>query len=307
MPSKTYLKPRYYLHLIVPLFASSKDSKKVQEVECERNEKFRNWRLGRFEKIASRLKVKPNYELGYCGSEERRGRVNKKYGKGTTKGKLIREKVSSILSILRNSSISIFERTFVVLVDGTGRIDYDSVISVLKALISGEELVLGCRLGKFAISGKRKSVELFENFLVSEKYKVYLPDGQCGCWGFRLNIKKYLPFDAEKYSVEIELLIKAVSNNINICFVPIKTNPDTRRSGFKAKDNFDKLNFISKELQFDRFDLEAKHIKFKKEKRITLPYTYTDLFKKIKIAYKRKLRCKNKCGAICPYPVSKIR
>ncbi len=300
-PAKTAFKPRYYLHLIIPLFAKSKN------IEEERRNNFREWSIERFEKITSRLKVKVNYAFGFSGAKEREGRVSKQYGKGTNKGKLIRERISSILSILKNASSNIFERSFVILIDGTGRINYDSVITVLKSLISGEELILGCRMGKFAISKKRRSVELFENFLVSEKYKVHLPDAQCGCWGFRLTVKEHLPFDSEQYSVEIELLINALKNNIDISYVPIKTFANTRTSSFKPGDNFNKLKFISRVLQFDRFDLESKYIKFRKEKNIPLLPSYTKLFRKIKTTYKRKLRCKNKCGVRCSTPVVKIR
>ncbi|MFA5063799.1 MAG: hypothetical protein WC578_07035 [Candidatus Omnitrophota bacterium] len=260
-----------------------------------------------FKKIADKLKVKVNYMEGYCGQEDRQGSINKRYGKGTTKGQFIREKISVILTTLRDVSIKLEEKTFVILIDGTGRIDYNSVVTVLKSLISGEELVLSCRLGKLAVSKKRETVELFENFLVSEKYRVYLPDAQCGCWGFRLTAKDRLPFDSEKYSIEIELLINALKNNINVCFAPVKTIPDTRTSSFKAKDNFDKLKFIAKSLQFDRFDLEAKYLKFIKEKRKKLPASYAALFKKIKREYKNRLRCRNKCGIKCLSQVTKIR
>ncbi len=292
---------RYYLYLIVPMFARNK------EIEKKRSTDFREWSIHKFENKMHKLRVKHNYMIGECGDEERQGGVSKKYDRSTGKGKLIREKISGILSDIEGKP-SLFRKTFIIAIDGTGRIEYDSIITVLKSLISGEQVVLSCRMRKFAISRARKPIELFENFLVSEKYKVHLPDGQCGCWGFRMDVKNNFSFDSEKYSVELELLINALEKSLNFCFVPIKTIPNKNTSSFKIVDSLYKLNFLAKSLKIDRFDLIGRYEKFKKEKRTELPSGYTALFKRIRTTHSySQSKCKGICNTKCPTPITKIK
>lgn len=158
------------------------------------------------------------------------------------KGLTIRSRLYSDIE-----EISKEEDTIVCLIDGTGKIDYAAINTVVEQFTQNEKIVFvfGSRKGQtnWGISEERKQIECFENYLISKKHQgnitklafnfkawekyendYILPDGQCGCWGFQGKvIKDLLPvLTASSYEIECDLLITCLEKEWKFKFIDVK-------------------------------------------------------------------------------------
>lgn len=294
----------YYICLIVPMFVDS------PEEEEKRKWDFREWSKQSLKPKLKRILGDSQYKiellLGFTGGEDTIGNLVIEYQGRTPKGLLVRGK---LLSITNKLDIAEREEGFVVLVDGSGKIDYDCILDIIEALTGGENIVLGCRhKDSFGIKDERKNIELFENFLVSEKFKIMLPDAQCGCWGFRANLLKKLPLTANSYEIELDLLISALDSRLDVCFLPVNIIEEaTKVTSFTPEQHINKLNFLLNKLSFDEFILKGMYEKFKIEKELFLPESYVSMFKTISLSYhKHNPRCYSGCTKPCTKTISPL-
>lgn len=209
----------------------------------------------------------------HTGTIESIGKVSVKY-EGCPKGQFVRLKLASILH-----SVPVPERaeTFVVLVDGSGTIEWGGVATVCR-LLKEAEVVLAKRPGTdWGIPEDRKRIERFENFLVEERFRVALPDAQCGCWGFRASVMQALPLTALGYEIELDLLISALTSGLVVRFASVTILEGPRHSSFDVDQNRAKLVFL-----MDRLGYNALHLKnvlsyFQVRSSDRLPSWYEDL------------------------------
>lgn len=282
-----------FICIIIPAFADNIQEEERRKINIER------WGIDVFKPKIRKMYGKGNYRIeflvGYTGSEDKIGELERKYGGMTPKGLLIKEKIIYIINTIKVSDLS---SCFVILIDGSGKIVYDSVFNVLKTFENGSEVILGCRQhGRWGIPEDRKRIEVFENFLVSEKYKIQLPDAQCGCWGIRGDILKNISLTAMGYEIELDLITCALESNLDICFAPIKINPSrTKKSSFKIEHHIRKLEFLLHKLSYDDYILKALLKKFENKKGIKLPQWYLEEINEVKFDFlKRNPKCFSGC------------
>lgn len=287
----------YYICLIVPAFADT------LEEEEKRKQAFRKWSEESFKPKIRELLGNGNFKiellLGFTGSIDEVSSLEMSYKGITPKGLIIRGKM---LSIINKLDVAEREESFIILIDGSGKIEYNCVLSVIKALVHGENIILGCRhSASYGIKDDRKNIELFENFIVSEKFKIKLPDAQCGCWGLRTNLLKKISLTANGYEIELDLLVSALDSSLDICYFPVKIVEEaTKISSFTPEQHINKLIFLLNKLSFDEFILKALYEKFIVKFEIPLPESYVADFKKINLDYhKNNPRCYYGCDRPC--------
>lgn len=130
-----------------------------------------------------------------------------------------------LLGILDSLAVNDRDHSYFVQIDGSGAIDYRSVELVIEKFISSSdqpEVVLGKRPKKsrdwFMGHPERKAIELFEKFLIEERFRKVvdedfrgeLPDAQAGCWGLRLDTLRKLSLTAGGYEIEFDLITSAL-------------------------------------------------------------------------------------------------
>ncbi|PIZ88050.1 MAG: hypothetical protein COX91_02210 [Candidatus Nealsonbacteria bacterium CG_4_10_14_0_2_um_filter_39_15] len=287
------------ISILVPFFVSGKNKEEIIKEENKRRAIFREWRLTKFEPQIKNLfkDVIIDYLLAFTEQIDRVGQsLVVKYEGATPKGTMVRGKLLSLISKIDYSDI---DKNYLILIDGSGKIEFDSVFKVLKALVIGKQVILGCRFKGSGISLRRKKVEIFENFLVSERYKVDLPDAQCGCWGIRVGILKSLSLTANSYEIELDLVTSALESNLSICFVPVKAFFKAG-TGFTSKEDLTKLNFLVNKLGLDEYILNALYEKFKKTYGLSLDSNYLNYFKEIPfLKFRKKFDCLKGCKKPC--------
>jgi hypothetical protein len=194
------------------------------------------------------------------------------------KGKWVLQALSSILERQATSNYS--DHDVVVMMDGSGKIDFSGACKIAERLAAGDRLVLGYRKDpRETMDGKRVDIEAFENFLVECCYKVALRDAQCGCWGFQGQMLSKLPLIAQSYAIEIDILIAALSINMEPRFIEVDLYPAVTATGAKQTDydpseDMKKLQFICYRLNIDHGQIPFYIERFKSDKRISLPETY---------------------------------
>lgn len=287
----------YHICFIVPMF--NPDLKE----EERRRMSFKDWTEKSLKPAIKGMfgekECKVEFLLACTGEQDIINGLQIKYEGMTQKGLMVRSK---ILSVIDKIDVVDREQSFVVLIDGSGKIDYNCALGVIGALVNGENIVLGCRhKGSFGIPDDRKNIEIFENFLVSEKFKIKLPDAQCGCWGLRANLLKRLSLTAVGYEIELDLLVSALEARIDICFFPVKIiESATKISSFDPSYHIDKLKFLLNKLSFDEFMLKALFEKFKIKFEMPLPESYVAGFSKIVLDYhKVNPKCFSGCDTPC--------
>ncbi len=282
-----------FVYLVMPVFAGDKKE------EQKRVDSINSWKVNFNKKVNDILGRNFRIDITTPRINDPHmicGTIHTEYKNITKKGRVIRHELQRIGSLKKYSDI---DNSYFVLMDGSGKINFDSIYSVLKGL-EEKQVIFGCRPISHAISDFRLKLELFENFLVEEKYKVKLPDAQCGCWGFNLGILKDMPLTAESYDIELDVIINALEKGMNIGFIQAMINDDgdVKKTNFKFGSNFEKLDFLCYKLELTKDILNLYYRNFLKKTGYNLPARYTKYFNRLffsPIRY-RKFDCVGSCA-----------
>jgi len=113
----------------------------------------------------------------------------------------------------------------------------------------------------------RKEIEEFEQYLLfihrARQLSVtfpgcdlalrILPDGQAGCWAFRLHAAKWLPLTASGYEIEYDLLVSTLDSGLRAAFTPpliMSSGPRHSSASTAPVDmSLHKLRFIEAKLR----------------------------------------------------------
>ena len=130
-----------------------------------------------------------------------------------------------LMVILDSLAVTDREHAYFVQIDGSGAIDYHGIDLVLEKLLHDQtspQIVLGKRPNDspdwFMGHAERKAIELFEKFLIEERFRNTvdeefggsLPDAQAGCWGLRLDTLRKLSLTAGGYELELDIITSAL-------------------------------------------------------------------------------------------------
>lgn len=163
-------------------------------------------------------------------------------------------------------------------IDGSGAFAFSSIKLLVDAFNNDPnvDVVLGRRPSDFSgMALGRKEIEEFEQYLLFKhrKNQLYsslsscdelstglLPDGQAGCWGFRMRCVQRLPLTANGYEIEYDLLASALDANLKINYTAplIMPRPKEARhstaSSAPIQTSLGKLEFIRRKLEINRKD-----------------------------------------------------
>ncbi len=247
------------------------------DLEIRRSEKLREWftrdkTKEEIEKLGFSVNDLDTYFL--CrGHENQQGGIHKRYYGMVNKGTAIRDKIEGI----KNEEKSVYGN-YLIFFDGDGQIPFGSFLDILKQLSKKEvNAVFACRGGNYGISNERANIEKFELFLLSSKYGVYLPDGQCGCWGFKTDILSRIPLIARGFEIELDILSACLKNRILPTYISAIIE-DSEESNFNSFDHIFKLDFLIQKLEWNKEFVLKKYSEFV-EKQGKLPEEYIDILK----------------------------
>lgn len=199
-------------------------------------------------------------------------------------------------TLIRITNDAPLKNTIIILIDGSGKIKFDSVIQIINALEKGYyDVVMGARGKSWAIDPERQAIELFENFLIETRYACVLPDAQCGCWGFHGDLLKMFPFTANAYEIELDLIISTLATNRSLGFAEVHVDKTLMTPrGFSTQFNpsqqhIRKLAFLADKLDYSREIIQALSYEFQKGRRISLPPAYTRLFDELDVSRRQRI------------------
>lgn len=247
------------------------------DLEIQRSESLRNWFTSdktreEIEKLGFNKNDVETYFIGR-GCENQQGGIYKRYDGMVAKGTAVRDKIEGI----KNEEKSVYGN-YIIFFDGDGQIPFESFFDILKQLSKKEvEAVFACRCGNYGISNERANIEKFELFLLSGKYGVYLPDGQCGCWGFKTDILSRIPLIARGFEIELDILSACLKNRILPAYISVGIE-DSEESNFNPADHIFKLDFLIQKLEWNKEFVLKKYSEFVK-KHGELPEGYVDILK----------------------------
>ena len=166
------------------------------------------------------------------------------------KGDLLTAKIERIRKEFLVKKLDPKEYHF-VLIDGSGKINFKYFLNLVEHLIGGNGIVLACRGKDYNLSGdERELIERFENSLVEEKYCASLPDCQCGCWGFRLDLLEKIKPMCNGYEIELDMLTEYMRERLFINF--IKVESEKGKSDFNEDAHINKMFFLMTKLKFSK-------------------------------------------------------
>lgn len=161
-------------------------------------------------------------------------------------------------------------------IDGSGAFEFSSLTLLVNTFKenASADVVLGRRpLDHSGMIQGRKEIEEFEQYLLfrhrahqlKTAFADYdlsddrLPDGQAGCWGFRLCCAPYLPLTANGYEIEFDLLASAVEAQLRIAYTsPLPMPRAVRHSSAPMgaiEMSIGKLEFIRRKLKITQKDV----------------------------------------------------
>ncbi len=150
-------------------------------------------------------------------------------------------------------------------IDGSGAFEFNSIKLLVDSFNSHPtvDVVFGRRpKGNSGMATGRKEIEEFEQYLLfrhravelKKSFEGYnfeeplLPDGQAGCWGFRLRAAQWLPLTASGYEIEYDLLLSTLDSGLKATFTDpliMSDRPRLSSVGSTAVDmSLKKLAFI---------------------------------------------------------------
>ncbi len=264
------IKPKA-IHLLVPC------TYKDEVEEKARIDNFNTWFDEFTDYIIEKFEIVPHPYIAYTGSDLESREFEIRFKGATNKGLWVR---SSLLTISTKYEYSDLKDIFLLFVDGSGKIPFHQINSVLDALLRGYPIALGCRLDNNWTDDKnRLTAEEYEKYVIERKYNIRLPDAQCGCWGLNCHTLKDISLISNSYEIELDLLINSIENDYNICFIPIETKEG--KSAYNEEANTRKLNYLAYKLDLTKEELLKTYESFKKETNQKLPDTYTENIQKI--------------------------
>lgn len=171
-------------------------------------------------------------------------------------------------------------------IDGSGAFRFDSLRLLIECFEqdSSIDVVFGRRpMTNCGMPIGRKEIEEFEQFLLfhcrSEQLRrtfsdydlsgSLLPDGQAGCWGFRLRAANRLPLTASGYAIEYDLLASTVEGGLRARYTePLLMSDAPRHSTASAAPvdmSIKKLGFIERKLRITRQEIADAWRDFQKQ------------------------------------------
>jgi hypothetical protein len=106
---------------------------------------------------------------------------------------------------------------------------------------------------------RHRSTQLKQTFSDYQLERGLLPDGQAGCWAFRLSVAQRLPLTASSYEIEFDLLASAVDAGLKGAYTRPLLMAAKRRYSSASKDPYGtsirKLPFIQRKLGITRCDV----------------------------------------------------
>lgn len=188
------------------------------------------------------------------------------------------------------------EPSAVVMLDGSGKIDFGVLKALCLRLQRGDQVLLGYRKEPLVTMAKeRVTIEQFENYLLSQRFHVVLPDAQCGCWAFSTRLFCSIPFIARTYDIELDLLIGVLSAGIEPKFIEVELVRQVDATGqnqtsFTFDANIKKMYFLLHRLGLPPATIPALITTFETQFGMQLPDTYKNELYKI-------------AGETSPYPM----
>lgn len=196
-----------------------------------------------------------------------------------------------------------FAQTIFGCIDGSGAFDYDSLELLVEPFEDPDvAIVLGRRPADCCGMGPgRKALEEWEQFLLfvhrSEELKaafkdynleaMRLPDGQAGCWAFRLTAASRLALTSASY-LEYDVLACAVESGFKIAYTePLRMSRQPRHSTASADPigwSIGKIEFIERKLRITRRDIALAWRRFQHE------FAGTEVAKRLPKNYETSLR-----------------
>jgi hypothetical protein len=158
-------------------------------------------------------------------------------------------------------------------IDGSGAFELNSIKLLVDSFNSHPtvDVVFGRRPeGNSGMATGRKEIEEFEQYLLfrhraeelKKSFEQYnfkeplLPDGQAGCWGFRLRAAPWLPLTANGYEIEYDLLLSTLDSGLKAVFTdPLIMSVRPRHSSVGSTPvemSLKKLDFIERKLRISR-------------------------------------------------------
>jgi hypothetical protein len=260
------------IHLLVPCTYNDESEEKI------RRDTFSAWFDVFTDEMVKKYGIVPNPYIAYTGSDLQGKEFELRFKGATSKGLWIR---CSLLTISTKYAYDEYSDVLLLFADGSGKIPFEQLNAVLDALLQGYPLALGCRLdNNWTDDPNRLAAEGYENYLVEQKYKVKLPDAQCGCWGLNCHILKDLSLVSNSYEIELDLLINGLENGYDICYVPITT--EKGKSAYNVEANKRKLGYIAYKLDYTPKELTALYDQYRKETGQTLPESYAKTIQETK-------------------------
>jgi hypothetical protein len=161
-------------------------------------------------------------------------------------------------------------------IDGSGAFDFDSLQLLIEPFVEDAniDVVFGRRPdGNPGMPMARKVVEEFEQYLLfrhrpKELKKAFpdcdlekgiLPDGQAGCWAFRLKVGTRLQLAASGYEIEFDLLASVLELGLKACYSKPLLMPMKDRTSLASLTavpmSIKKLGFIERKLGISRSEI----------------------------------------------------
>jgi len=276
--------------LISPLFTERLE-------ECHsRKKNLDKWVVDNFYKICDERKFDSDYHVGAPDDKNTQQALQRALEEGSLenasylkkelcpKGKWIRQMLQKVIDWQAENYY--VKRNVIIHIDGSGKIDFNSTLKVLDKLVGGDPLVLGYRKNPLdTMLKERVDIEKFENFLVGYKFKILLPDAQCGCWGINGDLLSKITLTSLAYSIELDLVISALSVGIEPRYISVDLNPETvSSSDFKKEEHINKLHFLMYRLGYTSDTVKELAKLFLDEKRGEISREYLDLIEDLKPA-----------------------
>jgi hypothetical protein len=162
-------------------------------------------------------------------------------------------------------------------IDGSGAFKFDSLQLLIDRFKedSSVDVVFGRRpkanpgmpLGRKVIEEfeqyllfRHRSQQLKHTFPTYDLAKSILPDGQAGCWAFRLNVGLRLQLAASGYEIEFDLLSSSLDAGLKACYSePLLMSNAPRAKSLASQTaipmSIQKLKFIERRLRISRDDI----------------------------------------------------
>lgn len=185
------------------------------------------------------------------------------------KGLAVRFSILAALDWVDRHGIGARSDAVFSLMDGSGAFDFANINKLLDSLHKPPlpDIVFGLRpTGQSGMADWRKAIEEFENFLVLQKLpeeskekwmdKGGLPDGQAGCWAFKMNSIKNLAISANSYEIEYDLLASSLLEDLNISFTEPLTMAARGATDFGEDPTRTAIDICMKKLDFIQYKLD---------------------------------------------------